>query len=207
MSKVGRSKMLQFINWKMKVTIGDGRWIVGSLLAFDVHMNLVIGDASEFRSIKIKGKKMLKQEKRALGLVLVRGETVVSLTALAKPPPKPRGVLAAEKANGPGVARGAGRGMARMAPPPPPMRGPPQGMGGFGRGMPPPPMGMPGMPPPPMGMSGMPPPPMGMPGMPPPPPPGRFGNGPPPPPMFGRGMPPPPMRGPPGPPPPPPGRH
>ena len=49
--------MLQFINWRVKVTVQDGRYLVGSFMAFDKHMNVVLGDTEEFRKVSQKGSK------------------------------------------------------------------------------------------------------------------------------------------------------
>uniref|UniRef100_M4BFA0 Small nuclear ribonucleoprotein-associated protein n=2 Tax=Hyaloperonospora arabidopsidis (strain Emoy2) TaxID=559515 RepID=M4BFA0_HYAAE len=213
------SKMLNYINYRMKVTLLDSRVLVGYFMAFDKHMNLVLGDCEEFRTLRAKVKSTVSEErveKRHLGLVLLRGESVVSLTVEGPPLAKENETVGP---NGPGVARAAGRGiptapmggaslpMGLMAPmrgiggPPPGMMQPgqvaamaqPQAYG-RGRGMPGMPGGIPGLP------GGMMPPPRPMPGMGMPPP----GMGPP----LGMGMGPPPgmmppagMRGPPGPPP------
>ncbi|CAN6196965.1 unnamed protein product [Urochloa humidicola] len=71
------SKMLQFINYSMRVTIQDGCQLVGKLMAFDRHMNLVLGDCEEFRHLPpSKSSKTTgdRKERRTLGLLLLRGE-------------------------------------------------------------------------------------------------------------------------------------
>jgi small nuclear ribonucleoprotein B and B' len=83
--------MLSLINWRLKVTINDGRALTGQMLAFDRHMNLVLADCEEFRRIRPKKKAgeetAPEQEmKRTLGLVILRGETVVSISVEGPPP-------------------------------------------------------------------------------------------------------------------------
>jgi small nuclear ribonucleoprotein B and B' len=102
----GRSgKMLNYINYRMRVTINDSRMLVGKFLAFDKHMNLVLADCEEFRRISGKGTGSDdREEKRALDLVLVRGENVVSLSVEGPPP------IAENRGRAPAAAGGLGRG-------------------------------------------------------------------------------------------------
>ncbi|EZG56488.1 putative small nuclear ribonucleoprotein associated protein, partial [Gregarina niphandrodes] len=86
--KMGRSSRLQqWIGFRVRVTLHDGRMLVGVLMAFDRHMNLVLSDTEEFRLVKKKhtaaatasNPKGNPQElKRVLGLIMLRGEGVVS---------------------------------------------------------------------------------------------------------------------------------
>ena len=83
--------MLGLINWRLKVTLNDGRALTGQMLAFDRHMNLVLADCEEFRRVRPKKKpgeetSPEQEMKRTLGLVILRGETVVSLSVEGPPP-------------------------------------------------------------------------------------------------------------------------
>jgi small nuclear ribonucleoprotein B and B' len=193
------SKMMQYVNWRMRVQISERRTLLGTFMAYDKHMNMVLGDTEEYRLIRGKGKADDTEVKRTLGLVLLRGENVIAISAETPPPPKSRAAQAIAAKAGPGQGRAAGRGMgvAPIASAPKGLSGPVRGVGGpasaimtpqatitggavnYGRGqmMPGPPGGMGMRPPfgmPPMGM-----PPMGRPGMP-------FNPA-----MMGRGAPPP----------------
>jgi small nuclear ribonucleoprotein (snRNP)-like protein len=116
------------------------------MLAFDKHMNLVLADTEEFRRTKRKQNKpsapgasapaavVEQEEKRTLGLTIVRGAHIVSLSVESPPPADPSarlgkstgaGITSALSA-GPGVARPAGRGAAA----PISLAGPAAGVGG-----------------------------------------------------------------------------
>ncbi len=66
--------------------------IVGTFLAFDKHFNLVISETEEFRRLKPKKRGKFKklgdpekEIKRVLGLIILRGESIISITAEAPP--------------------------------------------------------------------------------------------------------------------------
>ena len=84
--------MFSLINWRLKVTLTDGRHLTGQMLAFDKHMNLVLAECEEFRRVRPKKKPGESEAgpeqeiKRTLGLVILRGEVVVSLSVEGPPP-------------------------------------------------------------------------------------------------------------------------
>ncbi|CAO3564603.1 unnamed protein product [Mortierella alpina] len=188
------SKMMNLINFRLRITLSDSRVLTGQMLAFDKHMNLVLADCEEFRKVKAKAAgQPEREEKRTLGLVILRGETIVSLSVDGPPPPSAEDQKSrlSQMTAGSGVAAPAGRGMPVVPGAAPGLTGPVRGVGGpapgmmlprgpaasaapvsYGRGMPPhgglPP---PGMAPPPgfRPMGGMGPPPGMPPGMVPPP--------------------------------------
>jgi small nuclear ribonucleoprotein (snRNP)-like protein len=79
--------MHQLLNYRMRVIIQDNREFIGQLMAFDKHMNIVLADCEEFRRIG-KGKKEEKVLKRTLGLIVLRGEIIVSMSIEGPPPPE-----------------------------------------------------------------------------------------------------------------------
>jgi small nuclear ribonucleoprotein B and B' len=166
------SKMQNLIDYRVRITMHDGRQLTGLLMAFDKFMNIVLADTEEFRRIKrktttkAKAEAIEQEEKRTLGLVLLRGEQIVSLSVDAPPVSENIGRLAPIQ-SGPGLAKPIGRGLpvANVAAMPPALSGPVRGVGGalpaggFGRGfapMPPATGAPPGMPmqnfPPPQGI-------------------------------------------------------
>ncbi|KAK6516247.1 hypothetical protein TWF506_006156 [Arthrobotrys conoides] len=145
-----QGKMANLINYRMRVTLNDSRQLTGTLLAFDKHMNVVLADTEEFRRTKRKATKSNPnapttevEEKRTLGLIILRGMTIVSLSVEGPPTETPASRLPVGSGAGtsqtpiqpgPGIARPAGRGL------PIGMGQPPSGFGA-------PPTGMPGAPP------------------------------------------------------------
>ena len=121
-------------------------------------MNLVLADTEEFRRVKRKPAKgaqapgasaptlVESEEKRTLGLAIVRGTHIISCSVDGPPPADPASRLgtsapggagaAPTLASGPGISRPAGRGL------PVGLTGPAAGVGG-----PPPPGGFGGFPP------------------------------------------------------------
>lgn len=145
----------------MRVTLLDGRQLSAQLLAFDKHMNLVLADTQEFRTKRKQTKTgapgasaaqtIEQEEKRTLGLTIVRGAHIVSVSVESPPPADPStrlgkpqaGGISSTLAAGPGVARAAGRGAAPIS-----LAGPAAGVGVGGAAPPAPFPGFPGAPPP-----------------------------------------------------------
>jgi small nuclear ribonucleoprotein B and B' len=205
------SKLMQYINWRVRVTLSDTRYLVGTLMAFDRHLNVVLADTEEFRLIINKKEHSVREEKRVLGFIVLRGGTVVSIVPETAPPPKSTKLPGAGVGRAVPTMRGAPPPPALVGAPIPGLAGPVRGIGGpapaammpmAGFNAPPPPPiapGFMGAPPAAPGRGGFAPsaipPPPAMFGMPPPPggfaPPPGFGRVPPPP-GFSRGIPPPP---------------
>lgn len=98
-------------------------------MAFDRHMNLVLADTEEYRKIRSKkgqGITEEREEKRALGLIILRGDSVVSMTIEGPPPPDDDSKLTP---GGPGIGKAVGRGL------PVPTMGAPIGLAGPVRGV------------------------------------------------------------------------
>jgi len=98
------AKILCFMNYRVKVTLLDTRVLIGTFLAFDKLMNLVLGECDEFRTVHVKGVKKgeekTKVEKRTLGLVLLRGENIIGVE-IEGPAPPPSMTKPATKGNAP----------------------------------------------------------------------------------------------------------
>lgn len=117
------ARILQLLNYRLKITMQDGRTLIGEMLAFDKHMNLVLSECEEIRRTKSKS----TVERRSLGLIILRGEGVVSISVEA--PPKTTATTTTTTST-PGVAKPMGRGL--PVAPNTALMGPARGMGGPG---------------------------------------------------------------------------
>lgn len=70
-----KRQMTQYIGCRVAVSCLDGREIVGKLLSFDRHSNLILSDSERFTETKNR-----KRQRTSLGLVMLRGESVVSIS-------------------------------------------------------------------------------------------------------------------------------
>lgn len=85
------TKLADLIDYRLRVITVDGRDYIGELMAFDKHMNLILKNCVEERIPKSQksGLKLnqgnLKKETRTLGLIVLRGENIISTTVEDKP--------------------------------------------------------------------------------------------------------------------------
>ncbi|KAK8812464.1 hypothetical protein WA158_007698 [Blastocystis sp. Blastoise] len=88
------TKMLSYINYLLRVELKDGRSFVGTFLAYDAYMNIVLGEAKEITSLgKNKSLPPLPgiededvEEERYFGLVVLRGTNIVTIHICGPPP-------------------------------------------------------------------------------------------------------------------------
>ncbi len=86
----GRSRTMQdYLQRTLCVSLSDGRLMVGRFVAFDPHLNVVLHHAVEYpagsnAADAISGKLAKSEQKREVGLVMIRGEHVNGVVALKK---------------------------------------------------------------------------------------------------------------------------
>ena len=79
------TRLQAFVDYRVRVALHESREIVGTLKAFDRHMNLVLVDAEEFRTLKRSTEMEPREMKRSLGMVVLRGETIIHVFPEAPP--------------------------------------------------------------------------------------------------------------------------
>ncbi len=94
------NRIIEHLNKDVRVRTKDG-WYEGRFRAFDKHMNLILGAAMEVRHVKARGNKVkgedgaaaaasVRRETRQLGMIVLRGEFVVSVIVIGQGSAKPR---------------------------------------------------------------------------------------------------------------------
>lgn len=100
--------MSDLVHYRLRITTIDNRSFIGQLLAYDKHLNLVLSETEESRITKksyqelkkTQNSKAIVEEKRSLGLIILRGEQIVSLSIESPPPTDPKKRLGLEKGKG-----------------------------------------------------------------------------------------------------------
>lgn len=95
-----KARLASLLNFKVRVTMTNSSQFIGTLLSFDKYMNVVLGECEEFRltkksliDLRKQGKQnkrlldesKITEQKRLLGLVILRGEGIISVVVEAAP--------------------------------------------------------------------------------------------------------------------------
>ena len=86
--KIAVTRVFKYLNLTVKCLTKDGRTFVGIFKAFDKRMNVVLTNSTEFRRVRRRKDDnnpdspfVIKEEKRNLGMIVMRGEHIVSMAA------------------------------------------------------------------------------------------------------------------------------
>jgi len=75
-----------YLGWKIRITGIDGKTVTGTLTGFDRHVNVILMDAEEHRTLKNKNKAgKVEEHSRTLGFVVIRGDCILSVECIEKP--------------------------------------------------------------------------------------------------------------------------
>jgi small nuclear ribonucleoprotein B and B' len=118
------SKLAKFLNYRVQVSVGDRRYFIGQMLGFDTHSNIVLKDCEEYRRLRKRKAGQTREVKRNIGLMILRGDSVISIAIIGHPLPSGNRMTASTAASvlQPGISleKGLGRGHAMTAANPPP---------------------------------------------------------------------------------------
>jgi len=81
-----RSKLHQYVGKQVKVVVNFSRTYTGTLICFDKHQNLIVSNTTEERKIKSAKVKKAKVHSRVLGVLMLPGSKIVSISLIGIAP-------------------------------------------------------------------------------------------------------------------------
>eukprot|EP00735_Rhodelphis_limneticus_P007676 TRINITY_DN20271_c0_g1::TRINITY_DN20271_c0_g1_i1::g.19775::m.19775 TRINITY_DN20271_c0_g1::TRINITY_DN20271_c0_g1_i1::g.19775 ORF type:complete len:102 (-),score=-6.40,sp/Q55A45/RSMB_DICDI/54.93/7e-17,LSM/PF01423.17/1e-10,Flag1_repress/PF03614.8/0.075 TRINITY_DN20271_c0_g1_i1:19-324(-) len=72
-----RERLRKLAFRRMRITVDDGRVVVGRFQCFDKHKNVVLSEAEEFRVRYFKNGNASREDVRRIGLILIPGDHMV----------------------------------------------------------------------------------------------------------------------------------
>ena len=79
------NKITKYLNYTIEVQTTSGKTFEGKFLAFDKHMNIILSECVENRTIVNKKTKEERKIQRSIGLIILRGDCVLGYTPLLPP--------------------------------------------------------------------------------------------------------------------------
>ena len=80
-----RNKITKYLNYTIEVRTISGKTFEGKFLSYDKHMNIILSECIEYRTLVNKKTKEERRIQRTVGLIILRGDNVLGYTPLSPP--------------------------------------------------------------------------------------------------------------------------
>ena len=80
-----RNKITKYLNYTIEVRTISGKTFEGKFLSYDKHMNIILSECIEYRTLINKKTKEERRIQRNIGLMILRGDCVLGYTPLTPP--------------------------------------------------------------------------------------------------------------------------